>query len=188
VTYPFPKDPPPDEERCVAQTADGERCKKGRMDNSKYCHIHQKNSAQKQTKFTKEKKEVFLRALTEGKALSIEVAAAIAGISKPTVYNHADPEHSSYDEDFAARFERARDIRKQEYEEAARKSALGEYGEKPYWPALRFMLTNLSDEWKGEKKQEINLSQSQQQKQEENSVDYDKAKDQLEELLDDRDN
>lgn len=172
----------------MAQTAEGERCKKRRMDNSKYCHIHQKNSAQMQRKFTDDKKEVFLRALTEGKALSIEVAAAIAGISKTTAYHHADPENSAYDEDFAARFERAKDIRQQEYEEAARKSALGEYGNKPYWPALRFMLTNLSDEWQGEKKQEINVSQSQQQKQEENSVDYEKARDQLEELLDDRDN
>lgn len=190
AAYPIsgPPDPPPDEKRCVAQTAEGHRCTKRRMDGSKYCHIHQKDSAQMQRKFTQEKKEVFLRALTEGKALSMEVAAAIAGISKTTAYHHADPEHSSYDEDFAARFERAKNIRQREYEEAARKSALGEYGDKPYWPALRFMLTNLSDEWKGEKKQEINVSQSQEQKQEENSVDYEKARDQLESLLDERDN
>lgn len=180
-------DPPPDEERCIAETAQGNRCSKRRMDGSKYCHIHQKDSAQMQRKFTQEKKEVFLRAVKEAPVLSMEAASAIAGISKTTVYHHSDPEHSSYDEDFAARFERAKDLKQGVLEKEAYKTATGKYGDRPYWPALKWAIENLSDELESPQGQQINVSQKQEQKQEEKSVNIEKAAEQFEELIKDLD-
>ncbi len=181
------KDLPPDEERCQATTQSGERCKKAKVEGSDYCHIHQKDSSQLQKKFDKEKKEQFIRVIEEGYANTLTAAAGIVGVSRSTPANHVDPESKLYDPEFAERYHQAKNAKLAQYEKELQRSALGEYNDgKPYWPALKFALENMSNgEWKSSKNQEINVSQSQSQEQKSDSVDYDKAKDQLKDFIND---
>ncbi len=178
---------PPDEERCLAETQDGSRCKKRKIEGSDYCHVHQPDSPQKKHKFDEQKKKDFIRHIKEGHAHSLSAAAALAGVSRSTPAQHADPDSKLYDPEFAEKYEMAKNEMLGEYEQALYKSATGKYGDKPYWPALRFALINLSEhgEWKGEKKQEINVEQNQAQKQENNSVNYEEAREELEDIISD---
>ncbi len=183
------KSAPPDEKRCKAVTAKGERCKRPRIEGSDYCEIHSEKHPMGAKKFTDERKQEFIRHIEEGHAQTISSAAALTGVNRTTVYKATKEKYDTYDPDFAAAYERAKGIIQGEYEKTLYESATGEAeGQKtPYWPALRFALVNMSKngEWEGEKHQEINVNQSQTQKQEENSVDYEKAKEELEGILDD---
>lgn len=180
---------PSDEERCQANTQSGDRCKRKAQDGSDYCHIHQPDSVQQKVKFDENKKEEFIRHLREGHAHSLSSAAALTGVSRSTPAQHADPDSKYYDPEFAKEYEIAKNEMLGEYEKTMYKTATGEYGDKPYWPALRFALVNLSDhgEWSGEKKNEtnVNVSQSQSQEQKKNSVDYQEAREELEDIIED---
>lgn len=177
---------PPDEERCKATTQSGERCKNKAQEGSDFCHVHQPGSSQLQKKFDDDKKEQFIRVIEEGYANTMTAACGIVGVSRSTPAKHVDPESGLYDPEFAERYHQAKNAKLAQYEKELQRSATGEYGDKPYWPALKFALENMSNgEWKSSKNQ-INVSQTQSQAQKkDDSIDYDKAKDQLKNFIND---